>query len=190
MYLFTYFWLPIKSINLKGVILVVVPVICVSFYRICYVNGSPIFVKLEDTLDKLIAEFESEKQVEVERDLRRQEKTANRFSNSKVRLQDDVDWEETKQDAESCPNHDCRHYYTMGIESRNEVGEVNDALKAEHQQLMRQYDDLSAAQKKEKKKPAKKDKDADYSVLLPPNALPPPSKWWYMFLVHEYLYCW
>ena len=107
-------------------------------------------------MDKLIAVFDSENQVEVERELRRQEKAAKRYVNSKVRSQDDVDWDETKQEAEPCPNPDCGHYYTMGIESRNEVDEANDALKAEHQQLTRQYNDLPAAQKKEKKKPAKK----------------------------------
>ena len=92
----------------------------------------------------------------MERDHRRNEKAAKRYANSKVRSQDDVDWDETKQEAEPCPNPNCGHYYTMGIESRSEVDEANDALKAEQQQLMRVYDNLPAAQKKDKKKPTRK----------------------------------
>ena len=112
------------------------------------------FTQLEDVLDLMIAEFESEKEVEVERDRRRQEKAAKRYVNAKVRSQDNVDWDEEKQEAEPCPA--CGHYYTMAIESRSEVDEANEALRAEHRQLMVDYDGLSGAKKKERKKPAKK----------------------------------
>ena len=112
------------------------------------------FVKLEGVLDLLIAEFESEKEVEVERDRRRQEKAAKRYVNAKVRSQDDIDWDEKKQEAEPCPA--CSHYYTMAIETWGEVDEANEALRAEHRKLMVDYDGLSVAKKKERKKPAKK----------------------------------
>ena len=87
------------------------------------------------------------------RDWRKQEMEAKRILNNKVHLQDDVNWDEAKEEAEPCPG--CGHYYTMAIKSREEVDEANDALNATHLQLIREYDDLFVAQKKEKKKPAK-----------------------------------
>ena len=54
------------------------------------------FVRLDDVLDVLIDRFESEKEVEAERDSRRQEKSAKRYVNAKVRAQDDVDWDDRK----------------------------------------------------------------------------------------------
>ena len=72
------------------------------------------FVELEDQRDQLIAAFYSKRGIEVERDWQRQEKAAKHILNNKVRSQDDVDWDEAKQETEPCP--DCESYYTMAIE--------------------------------------------------------------------------
>ena len=100
----------------------------------------------------LIAQFESEK--EAERDRRRQEKAAKCCVNAKVRPHDDVDWDDEKQEVEPCP--DCGHYYTLAIESRGEVDAANEALGAEHRQLIVDYNALSGAKKKERKRPTKR----------------------------------
>ena len=78
----------------------------------------------------LIAQFESKKEVEAERNHRRQEKAAKRYINARVRSQDDVDWDDRKQEVEPCPA--CGHYYTMAIESRGEVDDANEVLRVEH----------------------------------------------------------
>ena len=67
-------------------------------------------------MDQLIVEFDTEKEVEEERNRRRQEKAAKRYTNLNVQAQDEVDWDEAKQEAEPCPS--CGHFYTMAIESR------------------------------------------------------------------------
>ena len=65
------------------------------------------FSQLVEALDQLIGEFESEKEILADREKRRQEKAAKRYSNAKVRPQDEVDWDLEKQEAEPCPG--CGH---------------------------------------------------------------------------------
>ena len=102
----------------------------------------------------LIAQFESEKEVEAEHNCRRQEKAAKWYVNAKVRSQDDVDWDNRKQEVDPCPA--CGHYYTMAIESWGKVDDANEVLREEYWQLMVDYGALPGAKKKEQKRPAKK----------------------------------
>ena len=64
-----------------------------------------------------------------------------------MRSQEDVKWDKAKQETEPCCS--CGHYYTMTLESRAEVEEANNVLKADHSQLMMEYNNLSVAQKRE-----------------------------------------
>ena len=112
------------------------------------------FVDMVEQFDGMIAVFESETEVEVARDRRRQEKAAKRFTNAKTRPQDDVEWDIGKQEAEPCPG--CGHYYTMAMESRETIDGENGVIRAENDQRLREFDGLSGAAKKDKKRPTKK----------------------------------
>ena len=83
----------------------------------------------------MIEEFESEMEVEEDRNRRRREKEMKRFTNAKVRPQDEVDWDESKQDAEPCPL--CVHYFKMAIETRAEVTADNEAVRAAYSEVVR-----------------------------------------------------
>ena len=107
-----------------------------------------------EALDQLIGEFESEKEIQVARGKRRQEKAAKRYTNAKVRPQDEVDWNLGKQEAEPCPG--CGHYFTMTMESRSTIDEENDGIRADNDKRLREFENLPAAEKKDKKKPLKK----------------------------------
>ena len=112
------------------------------------------FIDLVEQFDSLIGEHESEQEVEVARDKRRQEKATKRFTNAKTRPQDDVDWDVEKQEAEPCPG--CGHYYTMAMESRDKINGENDVIRAENDKKLQEFNNLSAAAKKDRKKPTKK----------------------------------
>ena len=103
----------------------------------------------------MIEEFESEMEVEEDRNRRRREKTAKIFKNAKVWPQDEVYWDEGKQETELCPL--CGHYFTMTTETMNVVNAENEVVKVAHSEEIRQFERLPVAQKKDRKRPVIED---------------------------------
>ena len=56
-----------------------------------------------------------------------------------------------KQEAEPCPG--CGHYFSMAMESRMTIDEENGVIRAENDKRLRDFENLPAAEKKDKKKP-------------------------------------
>ena len=85
---------------------------------------------------------------------RRNLKVKKRYTSAAGRPQDEVEWDEAKQDAEPCPA--CGHFFTMAMESKEEVDGVNQSLKEAHDKEMLEFNSLGENEKKNKRKPSKR----------------------------------